>query len=319
MTRVLLTCPPMRGLVDLFRPRFEQAGIDLDLPPMVQTMTEDELVELLPQYDGWIAGDDPATGRVLRAGAAGKLRAVVKWGVGTDAVDFSAAEQIGLPVAHTPQVFGREVADVAMGYVIGLARQLFFIDREIRLGEGWPKPSGTSLAGQKVALVGYGDIGRQINRRLSASEMNVVVYDPAYTPASALEPEAASWPDRIGEADFIIFACPLTESTFHLFDSAVLHLVKPGLRLVNVARGPIVQEAALLEGLRSGRIHSAALDVFEEEPLAASSELRAFPLCIFGSHNASNTREAVIRVSHEAIEKLFSMMEHQERADVPRL
>ena len=305
--RVLVTCPPMLRLIDEFRSRFAEKGVELDAAQIVQTMSEDELVARLKDYDGWIAGDDPASARVLEAAVTGRFKVLVKWGVGVDNVDFAAARRLGLKTAHTPFVFGREVADVAMGYVIGLARETFAIDREIRDGNGWPKPSGISLADKRVALVGYGDIGRNIARRLLASDMVVTAYDPVLTEPDG-PVQAGTWPDGLADKDFLVFACPLNAYTRHMLDEASLAATKPGVRIVNVARGPVIDEAALIAGLQSGHVHSAALDVFEVEPLPADSPLRDFPKCIFGSHNASNTRDAVVRVSHTAIDKLFDML-----------
>ncbi|TRO95893.1 phosphoglycerate dehydrogenase [Glycocaulis profundi] len=304
--RVLVTCPPMLGMIDEFRDRFAGKSVELVAPEVVQTKSEDVLIDLLPGFDGWIAGDDPATARVLEAAVAGRLKGMVKWGVGVDNVDFAAAKRLGLPVSHTPGVFGREVADVAMNYVGGLARQTFLIDRQIRADKTWPKPRGISLAGKKAGVVGFGDIGRNTARRLQAAEMEITVYDPAYAPVEGIRAEARAWPEGVEEMDFLVFTAPLNDATRHMFDETVLDRVKPGLRLVNVGRGPVVKESALLEGLRDGRIHSAALDVFEEEPLAPDSPLRTFDRCIFGSHNGSNTEDAVRRVSHMAIDQLFS-------------
>jgi D-3-phosphoglycerate dehydrogenase len=194
-----------------------------------------------------------------------------------------------------------------MGYVIGLARETFAIDRAVR-ENGWPKPAGISLASKTVALVGFGDIGRQTARRLLASYMRVIVYDPAYAPYPDLPVTAAAWPDRLGEADFIVFTAPLNSSTRGMLNDAVLPRLKTGVRVVNVGRGPLIDETALVHGLREGVIHSAALDVFEEEPLPPNSPLRQFPRCIFGSHNASNTVDAVLRVSHLAIGLLFKSL-----------
>lgn len=307
--RVLVTCPPMLGLIDRFRDRFAERGIELDAAPVVQTLSEAELIERLPRYDGWIAGDDPANGRTLGAGVQGRLRAVVKWGVGVDNVDFEAARALGLNVVNTPQVFGREVADVAMAYVLGLARETYRIDREIRLNNAWPKPPGVSTWNKTAAVVGYGDIGRQTAKRLRACEMKVIAYDPAFAPFEGVEAESAEWPQRLEEADFLVFTCPLNAATRHMFNASILPRLKPGVRIVNVSRGPVIDETALLEGLNSGLIHSAALDVFEDEPLSPDHPVRAFDRCIFGSHNGSNTADAVERVSHVAIDKLFALLD----------
>ncbi|WP_296819939.1 phosphoglycerate dehydrogenase [Brevundimonas sp.] len=307
--RVLVTCPPMLGLIDRFRDRFAERGIELDAAPVVQTLSEAELIERLPRYDGWIAGDDPANARTLGAGVQGRLRAVVKWGVGVDNVDFEAAKALGLNVVNTPQVFGREVADVAMAYVLGLARETYRIDREIRLNNTWPKPPGVSTWNKTAAVVGFGDIGRQTAKRLLACDMKVIAYDPFFAPFEGVEVEGAEWPQRLEEADFLVFTCPLNAATRHMFNASILPRLKPGVRIVNVSRGPVIDETALLEGLNSGLIHSAALDVFEDEPLAPDNPLRAFDRCIFGSHNGSNTADAVERVSHVAIDKLFALLD----------
>ncbi len=302
----------MVRMIDAFRPRFAALGVDVDAPAVVQTMPESELIKLLPQYDGWIIGDDPATRAVFAAGMAGKLRAAVKWGVGVDNVDFVAARELGLPIINTPGAFGGEVADVAVAYVIMLARELSVIDRGVRAGT-WPKPAGISLAGKTAGLIGFGDIGSNIGRRLAAADMKILAYDPALT-AAPENVEVAQWPARVEEADFLVFSCALTPKNRHMLDAGVLSRVKAGVRIVNVARGPLIDEGALVAALQSGRVHSAALDVFEIEPLPADSPLRAMERCVFGSHNGSNTVDAVIRTSERAIGLLAGFLGIAERA-----
>lgn len=306
--KVLVTCPPMLGLIHEFRPLFEVKNIEVHCPEVLQTLSVDKLKQLVPQFDGWIVGDDPANRAVFEAGRAGRLKAVVKWGVGVDNVDFAAAESLGIPIINTPQMFGAEVADIAMGYVIALARQTFRIDRAVRAG-GWIKPAGISLEGKTVALIGFGDIGRNTARRLLAANMTVIAYDPYYQPSAGMEAvQSADWPNRLGEADFIVLTCALTTTNHHMLTGYTLAQAKPGVRVVNVARGPLIDQLALVEGLSSGQVHSAALDVFEQEPLVIDSELRRFENCIFGSHNASNTVDAVRRVSYKAMDLLFGFL-----------
>jgi len=299
----------MLRAIDEFRPLFDAKGIDLTPADVVQVLSEEELINLVPQFDGWIIGDDPATARVFEAATAGRLKAAVKWGVGVDNVDFSACKRLGLPIINTPGMFGREVADVAVSYVIALARQTFAIDRAVKSG-GWIKPAGISLAGRTVALIGFGDIGRNTAKRLLASEMKVIAYDPFYRAADGLEAvESAVWPDRVSEADFIVLTCALTKENRHMLNAEVLVKTKHGVRIVNVARGPLIDEAALANALESGQVHSAALEVCEIEPLPEQSSLRNFgDRCLFGSHNSSNSIDAVRRTSHKAIELLFGFL-----------
>jgi D-3-phosphoglycerate dehydrogenase / 2-oxoglutarate reductase len=306
--RILVTCPPMLGLIDEFIPVAREQGFELVPAKVTQTLSEEELMALLPQFEGWIIGDDPATRRVFEAGRAGSLKAAVKWGIGVDNVDFAACKDLGIPIINTPGMFGGEVADVAVAYVIGLARQLFAIDRGVR-GGGWPKPAGASLAGKRVGLVGFGDIGRAVARRLMACDMQVTAYDPGVQGDGGLAGvERADWPARVEEADFLVFTCALNRHNRHMLDAAVLGRCKPGVMVVNVARGPLIDEAALVSALQSGQVAAAGLDVFETEPLPADSPLREMPQCIFGSHNGSNTRDAVRRASAEAMQRLFGFL-----------
>ena len=128
----------MLGLKKQFIPILEKAGFDAICPDVKQTLSEFELIDLVPQCVGWIIGDDPATRRVFEAGTTGELKAAVKWGIGVDNIDLEACKDLRIPITNTPGMFGNEVADVAMGYLLSLARYLNAIDREIRLG-GWPK------------------------------------------------------------------------------------------------------------------------------------------------------------------------------------
>ena len=306
--KILVTCPPMLGMIDSFRHVFEEKGIELSTPNVVQTLSVEDLKEIVPQHDGWIIGDDPATREVFEAGKAGNLKAAVKWGIGVDNVDFDACKDLNIPIINTPDMFGREVADVAMGYVIALARETFEVDRAVRDGE-WIKPRGISLSGKKVALIGFGDIGQSTAKRLLVLDMNVIVYDPFADNSSNLpEVEREVWPNRVEEVDFIVITCSLTKSSYHMVNADIFKQAKDGVRVVNVGRGPIIDEASLEDALKSGKVYSAALDVFEVEPLPMDSYLRTHPHCIFGSHNASNTADAVERTSHIAIDKLFHFL-----------
>lgn len=307
--KVLITCPPMLRRVEEFRSIFTEKGLELVTPNVVQVLTEEQLIEIVPTVDAWIIGDDPATRKVFEAGKAGKLKVAVKWGVGVDNVDFAACKDLGIPISNTPQMFGGEVADLGMAYLLGLARESYLIDREVRKGN-WIKPSGMSVAGKTVAVIGLGDIGRSTIKRLSGFGVTIHAYDPFAT-CTAEEVGAhaiLSFPERIEEADFVVLTCALTPSSKHMINQASMALMKDGVRIVNVARGPLINEADLVAALNSGKVHSAALDVFEIEPLLPDNPLRKFEQCIFGTHNGSNTIEGVRRASYKAIDLLFGFL-----------
>src|SRR5262245_48198187 len=125
ITKVLITCPPMIRSFHAVRHRFDEHGIKTHIPTIAQALSVPELVALVPEFDGWIIGDDPETKEVFEAGKHGRLRAAVKWGVGIDNVDLESAAALGIKVPNTPGMFGTEVADIALGYVIALARNTF--------------------------------------------------------------------------------------------------------------------------------------------------------------------------------------------------
>ena len=305
--KVLITCPPMLRQIDHFKQQFEELNIEITTPAVVQALTVDELISIVPNHDGWIIGDDPATYEVFEAGKAGQLKAAVKWGIGVDNVDFSACAKLGIPITNTPGMFGSEVADLAMCYILALARDAFFIDREVRVGE-WPKPTGISLGGKTIGIVGLGDIGRNIAKRANAHDLKILGWDPYVQSIPDYIELKKNWPISIERCDFVVFACALNNKTQHLFNEKILEKLKPGVRLVNISRGQLIKESALIAGLANGIITSAALDVFEVEPLSQDNKILNYPKCIVGSHNGSNTIDAVIRASHEAIRLLDSML-----------
>jgi D-3-phosphoglycerate dehydrogenase / 2-oxoglutarate reductase len=309
MMKILVTCPPMLRSIDRYRHIFAGKNITLVCPDVVQTLTEQELIQLVPGVDGWIIGDDPATAKVFEAGKTGRLKAAVKWGVGVDNVDFTACERLGIPISNTPRMFGAEVADLAMAYILGLARQSYLIHEAVKQGK-WVKPAGISVSGKTIAVVGLGDIGRALTKRLAGFDVRILAYDPFYTgdAASAGADFILPFPEQIQDADILVLTCALTPSSHHMINASSIALMKDGVHIVNVARGPLIREQDLIDALRSGKVGSAALDVFETEPLPMDSPLRTFEKLIFGTHNGSNTVEAVDRASLKAIGLIFEFL-----------
>lgn len=303
--RVLITCRQMQNCIDEFRPRLDERQLELVLPEIVQQPSEEDLIEIIGDFDGMIAGDDPLSARVLEH--AKRMRIISKWGVGIDGINLEAARTLGIPVVNTPGVFGGEVADIALGYVIMLARQLHRIDASVKAG-GWFKHEGRSLAGKVLGVAGFGSIGQAVGTRGKGFGMRVVAYDVADAAAVAAEDmgvEVLSGDELFKQSDFLVLCSPLTSETRHMVNERTLGLMQPGSYLVNVGRGPLVDEIALVQALESGQLAAVGLDVFEEEPLPSSSGLRRFDQCVFGSHNASNTREGVLRTSARAVENLL--------------
>ncbi len=312
MKKVLVTCPPMLGLFNEFVEPAKRLGLELVAAKTTQVLSEEELMKQLPAYDGWIIGDDPATKRVFQAAVNGNLTAAVKWGIGVDNVDFEACKQLNVPITNTPNMFGGEVADVAISMLLGLTRQTYFIDREIRNNFGWPKPAGTSIEGKTIGVVGFGDIGEALVKRLSGFGVKVIAYDPGVEGNKGYSfVDRAAFPERLAEVDALMFTCALNKYNFHMLNAGVIAQMKAGALVVNVARGPLIDEQALIEALQSGHIAAAGLDVFEVEPLPKISPLREMPQCIFGSHNGSNATEGVRRATYKALEEISNFFKAQ--------
>ncbi len=310
MKRILVSAPPMLQIIEELDLESKSMGLELIKAEVTQTLSESQLIKLLPDFDGWIIGDDPGTFKVFEAAKKGNLKAAVKWGIGVDNIDFQACRELGIPITNTPGMFGNEVADLALAYLIGLSRNILIIDKNVRKGK-WIKPQGISLEGKKVALIGYGDIGKNVALRLNVIGMKVIAYDPNINENELLEGSRLStWPLGIEEADYLLITCALNKQTFHLINEDIFLKMKKGIRIINVSRGQIINQKDLIKALKNEIVHSAALDVFEEEPLPIDSELLNYEDCIFGSHNASNTKEAVLKTSKKAIKLLREFLEN---------
>ena len=270
--RVLLTCPPM---ILRLREMAIDPELDIIVPIFKQTMSEDELVELLPTVDAWIIGDDPATRRVFES-SRGTLRCVVKWGVGIDNVDIQALTDFGIPFTNTPALFGESVSDVAIGMLLMMTRGLHHIHEGVKT-LSWPKPCGIDLNRKTVCILGLGCIGQAVARKLNAFGCDVRAVDPAFHMEGT---EAVSDRDRVPSvtmrdtlseaaagARILIITCSLNDRTRGIVDKAVMSRMAPRGILVNVSRGPVLVERDLVDELAKGTMHGACLDVFDVEPL----------------------------------------------------
>jgi D-3-phosphoglycerate dehydrogenase / 2-oxoglutarate reductase len=301
--RVLVTNLIMQRDAHEFADALRAAGIALEMYPVKQFLSEEELLPILGQYDGMIAGDDRLTARVLESGLP-RMRVISKWGVGLDSIDLEAARRLGIRVYNSPGAFGEAVAEVALGYILMLGRHLGAIDRQVRKG-GWPKLEGEGLMGKVLGLVGYGAIGRGIARRAVPFGMRILAAEARTDVVAEHGVEIASLDRVLEQADYLCLACNLTADNRHMIDAAVLSRVKPTAFLINMARGPLVDEPALIEALRFRRIAGAALDVYEAEPLPAESPLAGLDQVILGSHNANNLKSANAYVNRNTIDNLL--------------
>ena len=305
---VLATCKQMQVELEKHRDRIEGMGYRVVAPDLAgrQQFTAEDLREYGPELVGIIAGDDLLDKAFFDNSP--KLKTVIRWCIGMDSVDHEAASRHGVTVRNTPGVFGAEVADSTFGYLIALARGHLAVDAAVRRGE-WPKFEGITLAGKRLGLVGLGSIGREVAKRALGFGMEVVAFDPLVGEAP-LDVSLVSLDTLLATSRFVVLTCPLTPETRHLIDEARIAQMRPDAYLVNVGRGPIVSEVALVQALKEGRIAGSALDVFEVEPLPMDSELRELPNVVLGAHNGSNTREGVERASAVAVDYLLEELQN---------
>lgn len=297
--RVLVSNIMMLNERERFDQRLRADGFDplwaIDHQPYGQFLDEVQCLSFAGDVDAWLAGDDQISRAVLEAFRP-RLKGIAKWGTGVDSIDTAAAAELGVPVLNSPAAFADAVAEVAIGLMLMVRRHLGTIDRAIRAGE-WPKPKGRELRGATLGMIGLGAIGRRIAELGRAFGMEIVHHDPFVD--GSIEPL-----DLAERSDVVCLACALTPDNRNLVDAAFLSRMKPDSILVNVARGPIVDEPALVAALRDGTIAGAGLDVFIDEPLPQSSPLRSFDNVVLSSHNANNGVGAVEYVHDNTLRNL---------------
>lgn len=265
-----------------------------------------ELIQIIHRYDALIVrGRTKVTAEVLQAGKS--LKVVGRAGVGVDNIDLRAAQALHIMVVNAPQSTTLAVAELTLGLLFCLARMIPQADQSMKNGQ-WLKKQfeGVELNGKTLGIIGFGNIGRSVAKRAWAMGMQVLAYDVIETPADEI---ARRVPLEVlfAESDFISIHTPLTEQTRGLINQAAIAAMKPGVRLVSTARGGIVDEAALLAGLKSGKVAAAALDVFEKEP-PGLSELVAHPRVIATPHIGAQTEEAQTRAGVDIAEEVLAAL-----------
>jgi D-3-phosphoglycerate dehydrogenase len=304
--QILFTAPYMIPFVDRFKPIFAEHNVELIVPDVQERMEEVDLLYYAGQFDGAICGDDRYTERVIQA-CAPRLKVISKWGTGIDSIDTPACSRYGVKVCRTPNAFTLPVADTVMGYILAFARRQPWMDKEMKSGK-WEKIPGRALSECTLGVIGVGNIGKAVTRRARAFGMKVygtdiIDIDHVFITETGLQ--MTTLQSLLSTADFISVNCDLNATSYHLINHDTLSLVKPNAILINTARGPIVEEKALVEALQSKRLAGAALDVFEYEPLPLESPLMQMDNVLLAPHNSNSSPVAWERVHWNTIKNLF--------------
>jgi glyoxylate reductase len=312
--RVLVTRPFPGRAQDILR----GARLDVEVRDEESPPSPEELRRLLRDKEGVVAvvGDalDAAT-----IAAAPRLRAIALAVVGTDDVDLEAAAARGIVVTHTPGVLTETTADFAFALLLAAARRLLDGDRLVREGRfrGWSPTLllGRDVHGKTIGLVGFGRIGQAVARRARGFGMSLLYASRSRKVEAETDLGARRVPldDLLARSDFVVLCIPLARETRHLIGEAQLRRMKPSAILVNVARAGVVDDGALLDALRSGRIAAAALDVFEGEPVPLPG-LLALPNVVLAPHAASASTETRAAMAEMAARDLVAVLEGREPA-----
>jgi|YNPNPStandDraft_1061719.scaffolds.fasta_scaffold01715_1 D-3-phosphoglycerate dehydrogenase len=290
-----------------------QDGIDLlkqHFPVDVKTnLSEDELVSIIGEYDALVVrSSTKVTSRVIEAGK--RLQVIGRAGVGVDNIDVEAATRQGILVVNAPDGNSIAAAEHTIALMLALARHIPQADASLRKRE-WERKRfmGVEVTGKTLGVIGIGRIGREVARRGRGLGMQVIAHDP-YVPAAHAERigvELCELDDLLTRADFITIHVPLTPDTRDMIGERELSIIKPGARLINCARGGIVNEAALLKALDDGRLSGAALDVFTKEP-PLDSPLLDHPRVVVTPHLGASTHEAQVAVAYDVARQVVDVL-----------
>jgi len=288
----------------------EQVG-EVIYNPTGKPLTSAELAQLLPGIDGYIAGLDGIDAQALQA--ADRLKVIARYGVGVDKVDLVAAREKGIVVTNTPGANSVSVAELALGLMLALARQIPEAVDAVHQGK-WPRYSGLSLEGKTIGILGLGAIGKQLARRLAGFDCRILAHDPFADAAFARDNhvELAELNKVVEQADFISLHLPLVPETRGMVNDAFLNRMKKGAFLINTSRGEVLDEEALLRALQSGHLKGAGLDAFTVEPPDPKNPLLALPQVIATPHLGAQTDGATSNMGWLAMRDCLAVLQNKE-------
>ena len=291
-----------RGHVDVTLERQELAGVDAEVVPMAVS-SEGEVIEAIADADVVLNSAFPMPRRVVEAMRHGKL--IVRMGHGYEGIDLAAATARGIMVANVAGSTSEEVSNHALALMMNCARRLYQMDRGVRAGkwgELWSREVCGQIWGETVGIFGFGHIGRAFARKANALRMKVIAHDPWAGPWADLEEGVTLVPfdQLLRESDYITIHSNYGPESHHAFNAGAFAKMKKTAYLINTARGPVVDEKALIEALRSGRIAGAGLDVFEKEPVEPTNPLLKMENVILSPHIAGSSPGGWARIRRGA-------------------
>ncbi len=308
--KVLITPRSFEKIKDKFEEIFRKENIEVITNPFGRVLTEEEMKELVKDVDGLIVGIDPVTSEVLKS--ANKLRVISKYGVGVDNIDLEASKRRNIIVTNTPGANSNAVAELTVGLIINVLRKINLSDKKTREGN-WDRFIGNELSEKTLGVIGTGSIGKRVVELLRGFNLRVLCFDkyPDYEWALREKVFYVTLQELLEKSDVITIHVPLTNETYHMISERELNMLKRNAVIINTSRGGIVDEKALYNFLKEGRILGAGLDVFEKEP-PIDSPLLKLDNVVVTSHIGAHTEEAVINMARIAVENLVLALKGKE-------
>jgi D-3-phosphoglycerate dehydrogenase / 2-oxoglutarate reductase len=270
------------------------------------SVKENELLNIIEKYDGIICSDDEITKKVIQK--ARLLKVISKWGTGTDSIDKIFAKKKNIKVLNTPNAFSKSVAQLVWSMILAFSRNLIETQNEIKTGK-WPKLDGTLLQDKTLGIIGLGNVGQAVAKMSLGFDMKILCNDIKKINNNLLKKLKITQVSKnkiLKKSDYIVLCVDLNKSSYKLIDQKELLLMKKNTILINVARGPVINEPKLIKALKNHRIKGAGLDVFRNEPITKKNPLFRLKNCILSSHNAFNTREEVDKVHKNTVINLIN-------------
>ncbi|MBZ4654187.1 MAG: phosphoglycerate dehydrogenase [Bacillota bacterium] len=286
----------------------QDAGLEVHKNPLGRPMTEEELCQYIPDYDGLLVGVDPVTTKVLEKGK--KLKVVAKHGVGVDNIPLERARELGIKVTNCPDSNSEAVADLTFALMLAVARKIPLADKSTKEGQ-WLRLTGPELYGKTLGLLGFGAIGRRVALRAKGFSMEVLAYDKYPDEKFARENGVilTGLSEAIEKADFLSLHLPLTPETRNIINKTTLGEMKQGAFLINTARGELINEEDLLLALEEGRLAGAALDAFSPEPPDKNNPLLKLNNVVVSPHIGAYSYEANKRMGMAAAQNLVDALQ----------
>jgi len=269
----------------------ESFALELLLPNVNERLTEEEIIAIAGKFDGGICGDDKFSPEAIKK-CAPRLKVLSKWGTGVDSFDPDAAHEHGVQICRTLDAFSVPVSETVLGYMLSFARKHPWMTNAIQKDGEWKKIPGITLSECTIGVIGVGNVGKAVLRRAKPFAKRLLGTDVIEVDSNFVNDigvEMVSLEKLLRESDFISVNTDLNPKSFHIINKDTLALMKPNAVVINTARGPCVDELALIESLKAGKIAGAALDVFEKEPLPADSPLRTLPNVQLAPHNSNSS------------------------------